>query len=250
MKDYTISENFVLPSKGKIYSENINPDVTIRSMTTVDEMKRLSHTDFPYKKMSTIIDDCIIEDLPISSYDMCIGDYQFLLYKLRTVTYGAEYKIRTRCPYCSFEAEDTVDLDALEINYYSDDMNLEQYSELDLPVSKVHVSLNIQTPRMLDIVAQEVKEFKQKTKNKTDDPSILFMLCKIIDTVDGQQLDRIKLEDFVKKLPMKDTAEIFSNAEKLNQCIGINSDIEHVCDICGLTYKSPFRIQSDFYRPT
>ena len=75
MKDYNISENFILPSKGKIYTENINPDVTLRSMTTADEMKRLSPSEFPYKKMSTIIDDCIIEDLPLSAYDMCIGDY-------------------------------------------------------------------------------------------------------------------------------------------------------------------------------
>ena len=250
MKDYNISENFILPSKGKIYTENINPDVTLRSMTTADEMKRLSPSEFPYKKMSTIIDDCIIEDLPLSAYDMCIGDYQFLLYKLRIVTYGADYKITSRCPYCNFETEETLNLDELEINYLDDDLNFDEYSEVILPVSKAHIKLKIQTPRMLDAVTQEVKEFKQKTKNKTDDPSILYMLCKIIDTVDGQKLDRIQLEEFIKKMPMKDTAEIFSKAEKLNESIGINLDIEHVCDICGLTYKSPFRVQQDFFRPT
>lgn len=247
MKDYTISESFILPSKGKIYTENINPDVTLRSMTTADEMKRLSHSEHPYKKMSTIIDDCIVEDLPISSYDMCIGDYQFLLYKLRTVTYGSEYKVTTRCPYCSFDSEDTINLDELEVQYAGDE-NLSEYLTVDLPLTKSRITLNIQTPRMLDTIQTEVKEFKQKTKNKTDDPSILYMLCHIIDTVDGEHLDRIQLEEFVKKLPMRDTSEIFNKSDILNQKIGINADVEHVCDICGLVYKSPFRPSSDFFR--
>lgn len=248
MKDYTIAENFVLPSKGKIYTEEINPDVTIRSMTTADEMKRLSHSEHPYKKMSTIIDDCIIEDLPLSAYDMCIGDYQFLLYKLRTVTYGPEYTVVTRCPYCTFETEDIINLDDLPVDYFED--NLNEYVEFDLPVSKAHITLNLQTPRMLDTVKQEVKEFNNRTKNKQDDPSILFLLCHMINTVDGERLDRIKLEDFIKHLPMKDTSEIFVKADKLNSLIGINADVAHVCGVCGLTYKSPFRPGSDFFRPS
>ena len=72
----------------------------------------------------------------------------------------------------------------------------------------------------------------------------------MINTVDGERLDRIKLENFIKHLPMKDTSEIFVKADKLNSLIGINADVAHVCGVCGLTYKSPFRPGSDFFRPS
>ena len=94
MTNYTIGNQYTLPSLGKVYDKQINPQITLRSMTIEDEMKRLNHADRPYKVMCEIIDDCLIEKLGISSYDMCLGDYQFLLHKLRVVTYGKEYKLR------------------------------------------------------------------------------------------------------------------------------------------------------------
>ena len=50
-KDFTISENYILPSLGKIYEEEFDPHITIRSMTTADEMKRLSPSELTYKNM-------------------------------------------------------------------------------------------------------------------------------------------------------------------------------------------------------
>ena len=37
--DYTIAETFTLPSEGKIYSQKVNPQVQLRSMTTEEEMR-------------------------------------------------------------------------------------------------------------------------------------------------------------------------------------------------------------------
>ena len=54
-KDFTISENYILPSLGKIYEEEFDPHITIRSMTTADEMKRLSPSELTYKNMCSII---------------------------------------------------------------------------------------------------------------------------------------------------------------------------------------------------
>ena len=76
--DYTIAQDFVLPSKGLIYNQSVNPNVKIRSMTTAEEMKRLAYTETPYKLMSEIIDDCLVTKPGISAYDMCLGDYQFI----------------------------------------------------------------------------------------------------------------------------------------------------------------------------
>ena len=84
--DYTIAETYTLPSRGKIYGTVVSDQVKLRSMTIEEEMKRLSHTDTPYKTLCEVIDDCIVEPIGISSYEMCLGDYQYLLHRLRVVT--------------------------------------------------------------------------------------------------------------------------------------------------------------------
>ena len=38
----TIAEYFTIPSKGLIYNQQVAPDIKMRSMTTIEEMKRLS----------------------------------------------------------------------------------------------------------------------------------------------------------------------------------------------------------------
>ena len=82
MADYTIAERYTLPSHGLLYDKEINPEIKLRSMTVRDEMKRLSPvTDGTiYRNMAEIIDSCLVEKPGISAYDLCVGDYQFLLH--------------------------------------------------------------------------------------------------------------------------------------------------------------------------
>ena len=80
MSDYTVAEEFTLPSLGKVYSEKVTPVVKLKSMTTNQEMKRLAPGERAYKTLCEIIDECLVENPGISSYDMCLADYQFLLH--------------------------------------------------------------------------------------------------------------------------------------------------------------------------
>jgi hypothetical protein len=91
MNNITIQEQFKLPSNGLVYQTKVNPIVHLRSMTTAEEMRRLQPSDSPYWTICSIIDDCGALDSGISSYDMCLGDYQYLLYMLRVVTHGSNY---------------------------------------------------------------------------------------------------------------------------------------------------------------
>ena len=115
-QNYTIAESYTLPSRGKIYDEPVKATVKVRSMTTEEEMRRLAPTDTPYKVMSEIIEDCLVEKPGISVYDMCLGDYQFLLHKLRIVTYGTEYRMMVTCPNCGETYETRISLDDLQGN--------------------------------------------------------------------------------------------------------------------------------------
>lgn len=243
----TIVEQCTLPSKGKVYGVPVNPNISLRSMTTAEEMRRLQPSERPMQVLCGLIDDCMVDKCGISSYDMCLGDYQYLLHRLRMVTYGGEYRTSTQCPYCLSTNEDTINLGDLVINEYTEDV--QQYFEFDLPRTKHHIKIRMQTPRMLDEVQVRAKDYKKRS-NKKGDSALLFTVQFLIDTVDGEKLDPVKIEEFVEELPMMDVNYILAHSTKLNEKVGLDTDMTVMCDVCGLEYHATFREGSEFFRPT
>lgn len=245
--DYSIAEDFVLPSKGKLYSKDINPNIKLRSMTTLEEKKRLSHSDSGYKILSEIIDDCTVDNKPeISSYDMILGDYQYLLYKLRTVTYGPDYKVDIRCPYCGEAHSEVINLDDLEVKEYSED--IDKLLQITLPRSKKLVKLNILTPRMLDKINERAKEIRKKSPDIEGDPKLVLWLEAVINTVDGEVLSPAKLTKFVEQLPMADVNYINKSLDKIK--LGIMAEVQTVCPICGNDCIQPLPWSGEFFGPS
>lgn len=250
MTDYTIVNEFTLPSKGLVYNRKINPQVKLRSMTTAEEMKRLNHSDRAYKLMAEVINDCIVEDIGIHVYDMCVPDYQFLLHKLRIVTYGPDYKSNSRCPYCLTDNEHTINLETdLKLIPFDKEM-YDKYSEITLPQCKKTIKLRMQSPRILDDINVQAKEIRKNSPGFIGDPAFLVTLQNLIETVDGNAYMDFQLEPFVRNLAMMDTNFILKAAQKLNTSFGLSSDLNPTCSFCGLDYKSSFRITSEFFGPS
>ena len=248
MNNITIQEQFKLPSNGLVYQAKVNPIVHLRSMTTAEEMRRLQPSDSPYWTICSIIDDCGALDSGISSYDMCLGDYQYLLYMLRVVTHGSNYQIVNNCPYCKSETKETVLLDELDVLEYTPD--LDKYKEFDLPKSGSHIQLRVQTPRMLNQIAERVSDVRRKSKSSKVDNTLLYTLTSLIAKIDGQQPDPIDLEKWVSELPMADTNTILQYSDKFNSSIGIDTEIISTCPVCMLTYTSKLKTTSEFFRPS
>lgn len=248
MEDWTIAEDFELPSSGKVYAKQIESKIKLRSMTTEEEMKRLGHSPYVYKMFSDMIDSCIVnkEEVKTSVYDMCLGDYQYLLYKLRTVTYGPEYVVQSICPFCGKTNTISVNLDNLKVNRYK--QSLEKALEIQLPRSKKLIKLKWQTPRMLDEIEKLTRE---QNKNSADniDSAILFNVMSLIDTIDGEAFDDTKKEIFVRKLPMADTNMIIQTAKKYMKSIGIDTTITHTCADCKNEYQLALPITGEFFGP-
>lgn len=249
MEDYTIKGTYTLPSLAKVYSKEFNPEVTIRSMTTNEEMKRLNYSDKGYSVMAEIIDDCIVDDLPVSAYDMCVADYQFLLHRLRVVTYGNIYKMNSVCPYCGTTTTSSIDLESLVVKPFNEE-EIKKYIEFDLPQTGKHIKLRMQTPRLLDGVNARAKEQKKKTPDLVGDPAFLFTLESLIAEIDGERPDPVKLSSFVRSLPMMDTNYILKHSQKLLGTFGIEPNVTLECKGCGLEYVAPFRVTSEFFGPS
>lgn len=246
---YTISEEFTLPSKGLLYNKSFNPVVKLKSMTTEHEMRRLAHSERPYKVLCDIIEDCIIgEKPPIPVYDMYIGDYQFLLHKLRTVTYGSDYKTTTLCTKCGALNEQTIQLDDLAVLEY--DEKISDLLSVSLPVSKVRIQLRLQTPHIIDDINIRVKEFNKKHPDAESDPTLLYTAMSLVDLLDGESPDPVRLENIIRHLPLRDTNKLLRAAGKVSDLIGIDPSIKLTCKECGGVYDATFQSTSEFFGPT
>ena len=247
--DYTIMEGYELPSKGKIYDKTVNPHIELRSMTARDEMKRLSPSSTPLKTLADIIEGCCIEKPAVHVYDMALGDYEFLLHKLRIVTYGEDYKVSLRCPECGELVEAVAKLDQLQVKDFDEETvnNLKTFS---LPKTGRMVSLNFTSPRSMEESEVKVKEMKRRYKDATLDFDTLVKLLINIDTVDGEKKNEHELQTMITNLPAMDLQKILNNIDKLNQQVGLENILYLDCPKCNEEISTFFRFGPEFFRPT
>ena len=247
--NYTIMEGYEIPSKGKIYSEPLNPHIELRSMTARDEMKRLSPSSTPLKTLADIIEGCCVEAPAVHVYDMSLGDYEFLLHKLRIVTYGEDYKVTLRCPECGEVIESIAKLGQLDVKDFNEDevRNLQTFS---LPKSGHTITLNFTSPHMMEEMEARVKDMKRRYKNATIDFETLVKLLFSIDLVNGEKQSETNLENFITSLPALDLQKILNNIENLNQQIGLENILYLTCPKCGNEISTFFRFGPEFFRPT
>lgn len=250
MSNYTVFDTCTLPSKGKVYDVPFNPEIELRSMTVEDEMLRLNVTDKPHKLLSEIIDRCIVGNNkpPISAYDMCLGDYQYLITRLRMVTYGSKYKVTYTCRYCGLPSEETLDLGDFAVREF--DENFDKFKNITLPRSGDKVSLRMQTPRILDEISSKTQEIRKKNPSYKGDPAFLLSLQSSIESVDGEKLDVVRLEDYVRSLSAMDANYIRQCSERLNNLIGVDTSIEVTCDYCKVSNDASFQFGKEFWMPS
>jgi endogenous inhibitor of DNA gyrase (YacG/DUF329 family) len=223
--------------------------VELRSMTARDEMKRLSPSTAHFKVLADIIEGCMIEKPAIHVYDMALGDYEFLLHKLRIVTYGDDYKMAVKCPHCGEIVETVAHLEELKIAEFTPE-KFEALKVLKLPKKGDTISLKFQTPRMLDEMEAETKELKRKFKDADASFDLLVLLKNVIDTVNGEKLTATKLETYINNLPALDMTKIVNTVDALNALVGIENELTVNCPKCGGEVATYFRFGPEFFRPT
>ena len=193
-------------------------------------------------------DDCLIENPGISTYDMCVADYQFLLHKLRIVTYGTDYKVEFTCPYCGSQASEVINLADILVKGYNP--SIKKYLEFDLPKTNKHAKIRMQTPRLIDAANVKAKQFKKMSPDFSGDPAFIFTLESLIETIDGKPLDQTRVIETIRNMPMADVNTILNQTAKFNEGMGLDCLVTYVCDTCGLSHTGMFRQTAEFFRPT
>lgn len=244
----SINETYVLPSKG-IFDNIPDGKVTLRMMTTKEEKLRLGSKDNFYKTIATIISRCIIDpEGPIDVASMCQQDFVFLMYKLRTISYGPEYKMTVKCPECGNVFSTTVDLDKVEVKYLSSTFT-NTFDVGPLPVSGKMVTCKLlKMSDTLDIL-KESDDILKKFPDYEGDPMLELTLKREIVKVDGKELPDHKLKQFIDDMYVKDLNYVDREYVKRTD-FGMITEAESVCKKCGNHFTHDITYGPEFFRPS
>lgn len=245
-KRVAIQETFTIPSKGKIYKD-IPAEFTLRAMTTLEEKMRLAGNGL--ETIPNIIQNCTVVPENYDIMELKPFDMQYLMYKLRIVTYGPEYKVSLRCPNCGRLHDITVNLDDIETKYLEDDETFEEPFEIGpLPVSKDVIGAKIMSMKDTIDVEKEAKKILQKFPDYVGEPEFILNYQKRIVTVNGKEIPPHEIQAYVEGMNAKDMRYFDSYYAKYAADLGMDLIMQQECN-CGEIFDYRLPINSEFFRP-
>ena len=241
MEDYQVK----LPSNGIPYKdfdddELANGEITIRPMSLADEEILGNKT---YSKNGTIfsklLDSCIVNNVNVKK--LIPYDVFYLLYYLRKITYGEDYKFETTCPECGKKYEKTIDISEVEWEEI-EDKAVRGVKTIKLPVSKF--TLTIEAPTLGN--EEEVVKISKKFEDSSD--TILNYVVRTRELLDdnGEPVNPDDYADFFEALPGKDRAEITKAFEKIEDLTV--PVVKMSCPKCSTEDEASIPFTKDFFR--
>ena len=200
-----------LPSKG--FANKGVSTVEVRAFTFEDEkiLRSIQKVGDGSSVISKLIARCL---RGIEYPDLLIVDKNYILYKLRSLSYGEDYAIQATCEECSYESHLTVGLNDLPINYAESLGDLQ--AKFTLPDSGVEVELRTLTTQEEGLM--------DKAHEITDN------LWRFIKTVNGHS-GRSITQGFVAGTTAKDISVLRNSV--FNDKIGIQTLVNFICKECG-----------------
>lgn len=211
-----------LPSRGKFYSE----PVLIRPFSFEEERMMMTASKASGKDLINNLMARCIQGVDVR--DLVLPDKIYLLFKLREISYGNEYKVNIQCQECDNPNELIIEIDKLGV---------------DLMPAEESITAIIHLPG----ADQEVEVGLLRVKDEnilTDTRKVLDNLYLFINRV-SDVTDKDIIRAFVRKLPARDVS-ILKNAI-LNKSWGLDSNVHFVCSQCEATNLSDLPLNADFF---
>jgi len=244
-------EKIILPSGGRLYkSVTDDPDILSGYIymypMTVREEEILSTSRFLKTGAATrmVIDNCIASD--IEAKDILLFDSNYLLFYLRSISYGDDYKFKLKCSNssCEQEFEHTVQISKLTFEELPEDVT--EPIKVVLPKTKYTVYTVL--PRLFH--SEEIYQRSLKRKKGTDDvdsrlvDNLMVTIVKIV-APDGTEVPSRDWEEFLMSIPGIDRAAL---KEKTDFSTGVDTLKDVQCPYCGTDYSGTIPIGAEFFR--
>lgn len=247
--NFSDEETIPLPSGGILYNSE-DPDVKkgfikVRAMTMVEE-EILATSKFLKSGSATrmVIANCLVSD--IDAKDILIFDANFILFRLRQLTYGDEYTFKIKCDntLCNKEFEHTVNITSLSFEELPKDFVEPIVTKLPNSKYTVHSIL----PRLVHSEELYLKNLKRK--KSTDDSDTRFLDNAVSGTIaifdpKGKEVPVSDWEEFYKALTGGDTATLRKNT---TFSTGVDKLDGVVCPYCETDYSGSIPVGPDFFR--
>ena len=211
-----------LPSRGKFYDK----PVLIRPFSFEEERMMMTASKANGKDLINNLMARCVQGVDIR--ELVLPDKIYLLFKLREISYGNEYKVSIQCTECSEPNDLIIEIDKLGV---------------DLMPAEESITAILQLPG----ADQEVEVGLLRVKDEnilTDTRKVLDNLYLFINRV-ADVTDKDIIRAFVRKLPAKDIS-ILKNAI-LNKTWGLDSSVHFVCNHCEGTNLSDLPLNADFF---
>lgn len=223
----TLERTYKVPSAGLFGGPT---EVTLRPMTTKEE--KIIYTSRDMSFIEKIVKSCIVEPKNVDIDLLHPNDITYLLYMIRELTFGPNYKQKMQCPYCGLRQD--IEIDITEMTYEILDLeSLDEKLNVKLPVCGDTVQLKLLSQGDFNHIDEYIKRLVRQ--NKLEDPEgykYVYRFAKMIKTINGEEKEDIKeVISYVDNLNMRDFGAIKETLQNIP--IGINTLNIRKCRNCG-----------------
>jgi hypothetical protein len=244
-----IQEKYTIPSGGKIYKdENIPAEFTLRAMTTMEEKLRLSASGGQI--LPELVKSCVVSPEKVDTKTLKLFDLEFLIYKLRIVTYGPEYKIQVGCNKCGRIFDNTVDLDKLPVKSLPDEFE-EPFIIGPLPVSGDKLSCRLLSSHDFENISNDCNHLIEKFPKYIGDPSMIIDWDYKIVSKNGEPVkSTLDTQKYIESMHARDFQYLDSKYKQVADGFGLDLNCTAVCPHCGEEVHYVLPVNDEFFRPT
>lgn len=223
----TLERTYKVPSAGLFGGPT---EVTLRPMTTKEE--KIIYTSRDMSFIEKIVKSCIVEPKNVDIDLLHPNDITYLLYMIRELTFGPNYKQKMQCPYCGLRQD--IEIDITEMTYEILDLeSLDEKLNIKLPVCGDTVQLKLLSQGDFNHIDEYIKRLVRQ--NKLEDPEgykYVYRFAKMIKTINGEEKEDIKeVISYIDNLNMRDFGAIKDVLQDIP--IGINTLNIRKCRNCG-----------------
>lgn len=182
----------------------------------------------------------------IDAKDLLLFDSNFIMFYLRKISYGDEYKFEIKCgnSVCEKKFEHTVNISELQFEELPE--TVEEPIVINLPKSGYTVECML--PRLYHSEEIYMKNQNRKKKSSDEDKrmidNLLVTTIRILDR-NKKEVSKKDWEEFFEAIPGMDAAEL---REKTKFSTGVDNIKGIGCPYCGAEYSGNIPIGPEFFR--
>ena len=216
----------LLPSRGKAYVE-CDEKIMIRPFTFAEEKKlrSIKRAKQGGQVINSLIDECV-QGLDFPS--MTLEDKNYILFKLREISYGNDYTLTAECRECGAQNKLSVSISDVPVKYVEDDY--EEPFIITLPDSKQEVKFV--TPRTKD------EAYLESAEKLTDN---LWRFLLSVGTYSEEKVIRA----FLEATTVRDIS--YLRGEIVKERYGMNKSMSFECADCGEVSESLIPFTESFF---